>query len=579
MVSLLIQITAGVSMIFMTFLETRVYVCDFQLLARFGIAYVLDLLVGDAVMINLLLPLKFHDRLVITSVVINMMKVLFGALHLFRIPNLSSYSRSTVPQTEYCDSYEALPGEEEVCPKLLTLLESSLWTDWLEKHWSKGKHWWEEVKANSSWVLKRLMQCKEIGLRCVSITNNIASWRGIGEGFGVKDTYNMLTERNEPVDWFKLVWNAFNAMRDSLNAWLAIQNKLLTRDRLCHLGVAALFRKSLRLSHEAQKNFPSGRIMNMISTDANTLPRTSTHQASNTYGFEGHNTSTRDGQYLRDGGTTRPRQGGTKNTSTREEQHGHARRDEKNPSTIVEGKCHGGVRTLNLAFARQVLYQLHHHLIDTFSLLLFCFRNSFGVLLINYLNSFLLQSVPVCVTVVSFGMFTMRGGDLTPARAFTSLSLFAMLHFPLCSLPNAIVQIVNACISLCRIEEFLSSDERSLVENLPVEQRKPTLRNINVDIPVGSLVAIVCGTGEGKTSLISAMLGELPSLTGACVAIRGSVAYVPQISWIFNATVQENILFGSKFEEARYWKAIDVTELQADLELLPVKLTGYSYSF
>lgn len=66
---------------------------------------------------------------------------------------------------------------------------------------------------------------------------------------------------------------------------------------------------------------------------------------------------------------------------------------------------------------------------------------------------------------------------------------------------------------------------------------KPTLSNINLDIPVGSLVAIVGGTGEGKTSLISAMLGELPPVSDANVVIRGNVAYVPQISWIFNATV------------------------------------------
>ena len=51
------------------------------------------------------------------------------------------------------------------------------------------------------------------------------------------------------------------------------------------------------------------------------------------------------------------------------------------------------------------------------------------------------------------------------------------------------------------------------------------------------MVAFVGRTGEGKTSLISAMLGELPALEDASVAIRGTVAYVPQISWIFNATV------------------------------------------
>jgi ATP-binding cassette subfamily C (CFTR/MRP) protein 1 len=63
-----------------------------------------------------------------------------------------------------------------------------------------------------------------------------------------------------------------------------------------------------------------------------------------------------------------------------------------------------------------------------------------------------------------------------------------------------------------------------------------------LDIPVGSLVAVVGATGEGKTSLISAMLGELPPVEDASVLIRGTVAYVPQISWIFNATVSCSLL-------------------------------------
>lgn len=63
------------------------------------------------------------------------------------------------------------------------------------------------------------------------------------------------------------------------------------------------------------------------------------------------------------------------------------------------------------------------------------------------------------------------------------------------------------------------------------------MTNINLDIPVGSLVAVVGSTGEGKTSLVSAMLGELPAVSDATVVIRGKVAYVPQVSWIFNATV------------------------------------------
>ncbi|XP_021804123.1 ABC transporter C family member 2-like [Prunus avium] len=102
-----------------------------------------------------------------------------------------------------------------------------------------------------------------------------------------------------------------------------------------------------------------------------------------------------------------------------------------------------------------------------------------------------------------------------------------------------------------------------------LQAEKPTLTNVNLDIPVGSLVAIVGSTGEGKTSLISAMLGELPPVADASVVMRGMVAYVPQVSWIFNATVRDNILFGSFFESARYEKAIDVTALRHDLDLLP----------
>ncbi|KAG5571649.1 hypothetical protein H5410_061415 [Solanum commersonii] len=148
-------------------------------------------------------------------------------------------------------------------------------------------------------------------------------------------------------------------------------------------------------------------------------------------------------------------------------------------------------------------------------------------------------------------------------------------------------RVVNSNVSLQRMEELFLAEERVLLPNPPLEPglpaisirggffswdskpEHPTLSNINLDIPVGELVAIVGGTGEGKTSLISAILGELPPLGNASVTIRGSIAYVPQVSWIFNATVRENILFGSNFEPTRYWKAIDVTALDHDLELLP----------
>jgi ATP-binding cassette subfamily C (CFTR/MRP) protein 1 len=209
--------------------------------------------------------------------------------------------------------------------------------------------------------------------------------------------------------------------------------------------------------------------------------------------------------------------------------------------------------------------------------------------LLAALNSFILNSIPVVVTVVSFGVYSLLGGDLTAAKAFTSLSLFAVLRFPLFMLPNLITQVVNCKVSLKRLEDLLLADERLLLPNPPIDPElpaisikngnfswelqaeRPTLSNVNLDVPVGSLVAIVGSTGEGKTSLISAMLGEIAPVSGsdASVVVRGSVAYVPQVSWIFNATVRDNILFGSPFQPPRYERAIDVTSLRHDLDLLP----------
>ncbi|KAJ6377090.1 hypothetical protein OIU76_026121 [Salix suchowensis] len=57
------------------------------------------------------------------------------------------------------------------------------------------------------------------------------------------------------------------------------------------------------------------------------------------------------------------------------------------------------------------------------------------------------------------------------------------------------------------------------------------------------------------------MLGELPPMQDASVVIRGTVAYAPQVPWIFNATVRDNILFGLKYEPSRYGKAIDGHDL------------------
>ena len=99
-----------------------------------------------------------------------------------------------------------------------------------------------------------------------------------------------------------------------------------------------------------------------------------------------------------------------------------------------------------------------------------------------------------------------------------------------------------------RIEPYvkIKNGEFSWDENAP-----PALTDLNIEIKPRQHVMIVGSVGAGKSSFLQSILGEVPKLKGT-VEVGGTLAYVPQQAWIFNATVKENILFGKPFDRDRY---------------------------
>lgn len=97
---------------------------------------------------------------------------------------------------------------------------------------------------------------------------------------------------------------------------------------------------------------------------------------------------------------------------------------------------------------------------------------------------------------------------------------------------------------------------------------KPTLKDISLSLSPPDLLLVTGPIGCGKSSLLSAILRELPTLQGT-VSCAGSIAYVSQQPWIFSGTVRENILFGKEMNRERYAKAIDVCELSEDVIKFP----------
>uniref|UniRef100_U3CT39 Multidrug resistance-associated protein 1 n=1 Tax=Callithrix jacchus TaxID=9483 RepID=U3CT39_CALJA len=198
---------------------------------------------------------------------------------------------------------------------------------------------------------------------------------------------------------------------------------------------------------------------------------------------------------------------------------------------------------------------------------------------------------PFLVALCTFAVYvTVEEKNILDAqKAFVSLALFNILRFPLNILPMVISSIVQASVSLKRLRIFLSHEELEpdSIERRPIKDgggtnsitvrnatfawarsEPPTLNGITFSIPEGALVAVVGQVGCGKSSLLSALLAEMEKVEGH-VAIKGSLAYVPQQAWIQNDSLRENILFGCQLEERYYKSVIQACALLPDLEILP----------
>ncbi|KAJ2311660.1 hypothetical protein IWW54_002518, partial [Coemansia sp. RSA 2705] len=86
-------------------------------------------------------------------------------------------------------------------------------------------------------------------------------------------------------------------------------------------------------------------------------------------------------------------------------------------------------------------------------------------------------------------------------------------------------------------------------------------------IDAGELVTIVGRIGSGKSSLVSALCGEMPMLGGQG-RMCGKIGYVDQKPWIYNATFRKNVLMGEEYDEEWFSTVIRACALSRDLEQL-----------
>jgi ABC-type multidrug transport system fused ATPase/permease subunit len=228
--------------------------------------------------------------------------------------------------------------------------------------------------------------------------------------------------------------------------------------------------------------------------------------------------------------------------------------------------------------------------------------------ILSLVNMVVNHIIPLLHMVVTFAIYTLvLKRPLKASVIFSALTGFNMLRMSLYMFVYYVPQLINANVSLRRVEEFLNNTElldhytdRHTIQDISADHvddlglghasffwsaehstdgtvtpsRQKFRLRIEDDMifKQGDLNLIVGPTGCGKTSLLMALLGEMhyvPSGPGAWRNLpkKGGVAYCAQEAWIQSLSIRENILFGTPYDEARYKKVIYQCGLKRDLSL------------
>jgi ATP-binding cassette subfamily B protein len=210
---------------------------------------------------------------------------------------------------------------------------------------------------------------------------------------------------------------------------------------------------------------------------------------------------------------------------------------------------------------------------------------------------FVLTGLSTLIVIV-VGAQQVQSGAMTVGE-FVSFSFFVLLLAnPMVNLGWTLNLYQQAAASMDRVEQVLA--RKPLITDAPdvapapavrgsirFERvsfgyfTKPVLEDITLDVPAGTTLAIVGATGSGKTTLAN-LIARVYDVRGGRITIDGvdvrdmplqqlheAVAFVPQESFLFSATLEENVAWGGDATPERLTSAAQVSQLANDLPQLP----------
>ncbi len=201
---------------------------------------------------------------------------------------------------------------------------------------------------------------------------------------------------------------------------------------------------------------------------------------------------------------------------------------------------------------------------------------------------------------IAYGSWLIVQGSITPGNFVSFLTALLMLYTPLKNISNVAVSVQQSFLAIERVFDMLERPVKlpEKEETKPLETVKQgvsfekvsfaytkgvdVLRNINLDVKVGEMIALVGNSGGGKSTLVSLiprfydvrqgriMIDGVDIRDFSLHDLRQNIAVVFQDNFLFDGTIKENILLGKpEATDEEVAQALDnacLTEFIASLE-------------
>lgn len=209
------------------------------------------------------------------------------------------------------------------------------------------------------------------------------------------------------------------------------------------------------------------------------------------------------------------------------------------------------------------------------------------------------------ILIMCIGASMVMDKDITLGGLMAFVTLSGYFMDPIGRLIHIQLTIQEASVSLARISELYDvekeqvNDKKKKVEGLSGDirlenityrygSRSPVLKNVSITIPEGKRVALVGGSGSGKTTITKLILRYFSPEEGNIkisetdiddldlYSYRRNISYIPQNIELFSGTIRENVSLGiTGVTDEQLKKACEDAGCKKFIEKLPGKYDTY----